>query len=309
MRANYYYFDQTPPPQQWYKRQIGWISRTLAGLGVFVMVGVGGVWYADTQMTVSRLSSETSQDDKLKKVSAAPLAPVSIESIVDLQPVLDKWVAEHPKQQWGVVVKSINGATFDASVNADKQFASASIYKLFLLLPLFNQIPVEHQKSINVTVNGTPKSVATCVDLMLRISNNECGEAIGDYLGWSKADAMLRKNGYTHTAFKTKELKTSASDTAAFLQKLDGDMFTRNARETIMTSLKQQRWRQGIPAGCPGCIVANKTGSIDTVMHDAALVDYSGGKYVLVVFSEKGSFTQIAELTGRIQQHIQDATL
>ena len=298
-----------PASPHWLQRNIGWISSTLMGIGTFVMIGVGGVWYADTQMTVSRRASESSQDERLKKISTATLPPVTVENIVDLQPVLDKWVAEHPDQKWGISIKSISGASFDASVNPDKQFESASIYKLFLLLPLFNQVPVEHQKNINVTVNGAPKSIATCVDLMIRVSNNECGEAIGQYLSWKKADAAVKKEGYTHTALnQTGSIKTSAGDTARFMAALDGDMLNRTAKDTVMASLNQQRWRLGIPTGCPGCIVANKTGSIANVTHDAALVDYSGGKYVLVIFSEKGSFSQIAELTGKIQQHILDTT-
>jgi len=285
------------------------MSRTLAGIAVFVVIGLGGVWYADTQMTIPKRASESTQDAKLKKVSAAPIAAPTVENIVDLQPVLDQWVAEHPEQEWGIAVKSIEGASFNASVNADKQFESASIYKLFLLLPLFQQVPAEHQKNITVTVDGAPRSIATCVDLMLRISNNECGEAIGSYLSWKKADDAAKKNGYTHTALNdTNGLKTTAGDTTRFLENLNGNMLTRTAKDTVMSSLKQQRWRQGIPAGCPGCTVANKTGDFNDVTHDAAIVEYSGGTYVLTIFSRNGTFPQIAELTGKIQQKIIDTT-
>lgn len=309
MIAQYYHIDQNAPPEHWLMRHISWMSRTLAGISVFVMIGIGGVWYADTQMTMPKRASESTQDTRLKKVSAAPLVTTPVENIIDLQPVLDKWVAEHPEQQWGIVVKSLSGASFDASVNADKQFESASIYKLFLLPSLFQQVPAEHQQNIHVTVNGAPRSIATCVDLMLRISNNECGEAIGSYLTWKKADNAIKKLGYSHTSLNDEHsLKTSAGDTAKFLQALSGDMFTRTAKETILTSLKQQRWRQGIPAGCPGCTTANKTGSFNGVTHDAAIVEYSGGSYVLTVFSENGTFPQIAELTGKIQQQILDTT-
>lgn len=310
MIGSYYHVEQAPQAPQWYIRHFGFITRAMASIAIFVSIGVGGVWYADTQMTAPRRAAESTGEERLKKISPAPLTTAKVENIVDLQPVLDKWVAEHPNQEWAVSAKSLTGATFNASVNADKQFESASIYKLLILLPLFNQVPIEHQKNINLNVNGSSKSIATCVDLMLRVSNNECGEAVGDYLSWKKADSTLKKAGYKHTTLNsTFGLKTSAGDTAKFLEALQGDMFNRTARETVMTSLKQQRWRQGIPAGCPGCTVANKTGSINGITHDAAIVEYSGGSYVLVIFSEKASFADIAELTGKIQQHILDTTL
>ncbi len=282
---------------------------TLFGTTLVSTLIIGGLTYVFAQNNVRARASTTSQSIKPVAVAPAPLPPVTVQNIVDVQSVLDTWAAENPQQQWGIVVKSLEGPTFSASLNNDKEFRSASIYKLFLTLPLFNQVPVEHQQGTMVTVNGKQKSLATCVDLMLRVSNNECGEAVGYYVNWQKADKVLAERGFTHTVFgKSSYLKTSAGDTAAFLESLYGDMFNRTARETIMASLKQQRWRDGIPSGCPGCVVANKTGSIDNVMHDAAIVEYQGGTYVLTIFSEGGSFKQIAQLTGQIQQRILDTT-
>lgn len=279
---------------------------------IFLLMGLVG--FVGTTLTVNHndkksLAAETSQSSKINGTKPTLNSDSGFENIVDLQPLLDKWNKDHPNQQWAVAAKSITGPSFDAQLNADHQFESASIYKLFLTLPLFNQIPVEQQPNISVAVNGGKKSIATCVDLMLRLSNNECGESIGSFVNWKKAEGALKKEGFNHTEFTQKDgIKTSAGDTAAFLEGLKSDMFTRTAKETIMKSLYQQRYRDGIPAGCPGCIVANKTGQIDDVVHDAALVKYKGGTYVLVIFSQNGSFKQIAQLTGQIQQAILDST-
>lgn len=309
MRAKAYHIHQTPPPKHWYQRRIGWFGKAFAG-AMFVMVAAFGlVGHQITQDKAKSLSAQASQQVGLQKVSATPLPEPTAENIVDLQPILDKWSADHPGQKWGIVAKSIEGPSFDARLNSDSEFQSASIYKLFLTLPLFSQIPAEHQKGTMLNVNGAQRSLATCVDLMLRISNNECGEALGDYISWQNADKVLHEKGFNHTVFgESSYLRTSPGDTAEFLRGLQGDMFNRTARDTIMVSLKQQRWRQGIPAGCPGCSVANKTGAMDDVMHDAAIVEYSGGTYVLVIFSEKSSFKQIAELTGQIHQTILDVS-
>jgi beta-lactamase class A len=309
VRAKYYKIGQAPPVRHWYQKRVGWFGKLCVSVFVMSVIGAGAMEYTIVQNDTRALAAQTSKSNKLKKVTSAPLEQTDAQNIIDIQTVIDHWVAEHPAQKWGVVAKSINGPTFDAKINADKEFESASIYKLFLVMPLFNQIAVEHQKNIKVNIGGGQKPIATCVDLMLRLSNNECGEAIGNYLNWSKADKMLKTNGFTHTTFKeTNKLRTSAGDTASFLEQLNGDMLNRTAKDTVMRSLREQRWRSGIPTGCPGCIVANKTGDIDNVTHDAAIVQYKGGSYVLVIFSEGGNFKQISELTGQIQQKILDTT-
>ena len=309
MRAKQYSIYDAPPPAHWYSHRVGWFGKALTGTLVVSLSVVGGFSYVFTQNNIRSLASAASQTETLDKANATPLPPVAAQNIVDLQPVLDAWVAENPNQQWGIMVKSLDGPTFNASAQADRQFKSASMYKLFLTLPLFEMVAAEHQKGVNVNVNGKQRSLATCVDLMLRVSNNECGDAIGQYVDWQKATSILQERGFKQTDFsKRSGLETSAGDTAAFLEQLHGDLFNRNAKDTIMTSLKQQRWRAGIPTGCPGCETANKTGTIDKVMHDAAIIEYNGGTYVLSIFSEGGSFKQIAQVTGQIQQRILDTT-
>lgn len=306
-RPTSYSLGQVPPPQHWYQRRVGWYGKLLLTIMTVGVVGVGMFNYTTAKNDAKARAAATNQPDKLHKI-AGSLPEPQTKNIVDMQPVIDNWVKAHPNQKWGIVVKSLDGPTFEASYKADKKFESASIYKLFLTLPLFQQIPAEHQKNIMVDVGGSKKSLATCVDLMLRLSDNPCGEAVGDYLNWSKAQKALASAGFKDTKFGSDKIETSADDTALFLERLRGDMFNRPAKDTIMRSLYEQRWRSGIPAGCPGCLTANKTGSIDAVTHDAAIVKYNGGTYVLVVFSEGGTFRHIAELTGQVQQQIIDAT-
>lgn len=304
----YYRLGQTPPPRHWYQKRMGWFGKLMTALIVIGVIGYGGasaiIHRKDQQALAAQSSQTTALNGTKQRLSNNP----DIENIVDLQPILDKWNKDHPGQKWAAVAKSVNGPSFEARLNPDQQFESASIYKLFLTLPLFSQIPVEQQPKINIAVNGGQKSIATCVDLMLRLSNNECGESLGYYVNWGKAGEMLKQNGFAHTSFTKDGIKTSAGDTAAFLEQLNGDMFTRTGKDAIMKSLYQQRYRDGIPAGCPGCIVANKTGQINDVVHDAAVVQYRGGTYVLVIFSQNGTFKQIAQLTGQIQQEILDST-
>ena len=241
--------------------------------------------------------------EPVKTIESAPVA--ATPKIVDLQPILDAWVKQNPRQQWGISVKSLSGAEFQAQVNADKRFRSASIYKLFVLQPLFNRYSLAQQQSTSVTVNKTTRSIAACVDLMLRVSDNPCGEAVAGKLGWTKVTRELKAAGYTNTDFSKGDSPiTSANDTALFLERLNGSMLDEQSKATIMKSLLQQKWNKGIPAGCSSCTVANKTGNLGSVNNDAAIIQYNGGSYVLTIMSEGGSSKQIAELTKQIQAAI-----
>lgn len=275
---------------------------------VLACASVLGSGHMIIRTDIKSLAAQTSEPEKLQKIRHATLSEPTADNIVELQPVIDKWVSEHPDQTWAVAIKSVDGPSFAASHNADKKFDSASIYKLLLVQPLFEQIPVEQQKSMSIMVNGKPRTIATCLDLMIRLSHNECGEAVGKRLNWSQAQKVLNNAGYKNTVFSTRGLQTTAGDTAAFLENLQGDMLNRIAKEAVLKSMREQRWREGIPAGCPGCVTATKTGSNNGAVHDAGIIRYGSGTYVLAIFSEKSSFKEIAELTGRIHQQILDTT-
>lgn len=293
--------------RRWYTKQTGWFGKVTAlslAAGLLMLTqGMSSILSEtiDTQYAkaVEHTTAQTS--------ALAPQEIVAADNIINLQPVLNDWAATHKGQRWSVVVKSLDGPEFESSLNAQSQFESASIYKLFLTLPLMNQIPFERQKQISVDAGGTRRTIAECVDMMIRLSDNNCGVALGYYLNWSKATESLRRGGFTQTDFVSHKniLLTSAGDTAKFLEALNGDMFNGPQQDFVLSSMSKQIYRSGIPAGCPGCKVADKVGFLESVTHDAGIVNYSRGKYVLVIFSDQaGAFQKVAELTGKIQQEI-----
>lgn len=274
------------------------ISLLVAGIAAVPILATRSVQRQAIQPTVVQQASEIAQEQvKPLEETLATVTP----QIVDLQPILNTWAAQNPKQIWGIAVKSLSGPEFQAQLNADRQFRSASLYKLFLVQPLFSRYSLSQQQTTSVA----SRSVAACLDVMLRLSDNPCGEAIAQKLGWSKVTRELKAAGYMNTDFsKGERLVTSAGDTALFLERLNEGMLDEQSRATVMKSLLAQRWNKGIPAGCTGCQVANKTGNLGSIMNDAAIVQYAGGSYVLAIVSEGGSFKQIAELTRQIQSAI-----
>lgn len=68
----------------------------------------------------------------------------------------------------------------------------------------------------------------------------------------------------------------------------EGTAISPDASTAMLDILHQQRFRSGIPAGLPDeARVANKTGEMSTVAHDAGIIYLEGRKpYVLVVLTE-----------------------
>jgi beta-lactamase class A len=88
--------------------------------------------------------------------------------------------------------------------------------------------------------------------------------------------------------------------------------FSAQASEQMLEILHAQEFRSGIPAGLPeGAKVANKTGEISTVAHDAGIVYLPRRKpYALVVLTEwdkdrsQGRKDTIARISRTIYQHL-----
>lgn len=83
--------------------------------------------------------------------------------------------------------------------------------------------------------------------------------------------------------------RTSARDLAIIFEHLaNGTAVSPEASEEMIKILKDQQFRDMIPAGLPeDAIVAHKTGSITGVNHDSSIVYLSGGEqYVLVILSK-----------------------
>jgi hypothetical protein len=241
---------------------------------------------------------------KVSLPAVATVPPETPDKSIQIQAILDSWAKNHSSQQWSVVVKGLGADTSNASIIANNSFNTASIYKLFLMYPLFQSYTLDSLSSSYINVDGRGSvSLKNCVELMIKNSDNPCGEAVGRRLGWARATTLLRNLGLKSTNLNNPSgITTTAADTALFLEKLYGGkaLNTQN-QQYVLSLMQQQKYRSGIPAGCPGCIVSDKTGDAGFVRHDAAIVQYSGGAYVLSIFTNGASYAQIAQLTRQIQ--------
>ncbi len=91
----------------------------------------------------------------------------------------------------------------------------------------------------------------------------------------------------------------------------EGTAFSVEASARMLEIMHEQEFRSGIPAGVPdGAKVANKTGEISTVAHDAAIVYLPGRKpYAITVLTQwkpgsSGRHDTIARISRAVYNHL-----
>ncbi len=214
-----------------------------------------------------------------------------------LQALINDWQKETGLHT-GVVVREQTGARRSASINAGASFNAASLYKLYLAQYVYQRIQ-EGSLQPGAPVVGTSRTIGSCLEVIITLSENACAESLGNMVGWNTLTAFAQQNGYGSTRF-TNGTFTSAGDTATLLQRLHtGSLLSPGNSQLLLTHMKQQMYRQAIPKGSRG-VVADKVGFAGRVWHDAAIVYHPKSTYILVVTTQGGTPQQIADLAARI---------
>lgn len=297
------------------KRQVGVALKISAGLFILTSTALTAIQVHNKPIYGSQDTSGLSSTgagsqltDELESLKSPDITPVKTFSITDLelQSILEAWVKKHPSQKWSVVVYGLKGDVRSAGVNQDQTYPTASVYKLLLTYPLFQQETLESLKSKQITAGGKSVSLDYCVREMIHSSSNPCGHAVAKYIGWEKADQFLREAGYANTDLKNETPTTTAADVAAYLKDLyNGVILEENNRQFVINLLSKQIWRDAIPRGCKACsMVADKVGYMPSVFHDAGIIEHASGAYVLSVFTSEAKPRQISELTRQVQAYM-----
>lgn len=199
-----------------------------------------------------------------------------------------------------ISLQQLTGAGWGASSGASTSVVSASTYKLFVSAILFDKINGE-QIHWSDPIQGT--NVDGCLSKTIVVSANNCAEQwLGEW-GRSNVNAALYAKGISGaTSFTTGDAaRTSAADLQRLLVGLQNQtLFNAADSGKLLSLMKQQVYRKGIPAGSAG-VVADKVGFLWDYLNDAAVVYHPQGTYVLVVMTKGQSWAKIAEITKQIE--------
>lgn len=203
---------------------------------------------------------------------------------------------------FGVSFIELGGQGLQAKHNGDRQFVTASTYKLFVAFSTLKKVDASQMQWSDANIAGG-RNLSTCFDDMIVKSDNACAEAlIKKNGGGSALNADIKSIGLNSTAFRSDNNVTTANDLAMYLTKLERNQLPLKpeSRSRLLDAMKRNVYRKGIPAGASGQ-TADKVGFLWALLHDAAIVYSPKGTYVLVIMSDGSSWGAIADLTRKIE--------
>ena len=214
-------------------------------------------------------------------------------------------------ENWSAAV--VNLDTEDSCTVNNQPMQAASLIKLFIMGAVYDRYD-------SLISDYGADQIESLVSDMITVSDNTAANTLTGYLGNGDDEAgravvneYCAENNYENTTMGRMLLApadqgdnmTSVSDCSEFLRKVYKGELAHS--DEMLTYLKGQQRTHKIPAGIPEDVeTANKTGELDTVENDAAIV-FADTPYVLCVMSEYLSDTgnaqnQIAGISNDVYQ-------
>ena len=261
----------------------------LAGIPMLAAASVAGVRIYQAHQpavaTASASSAATTATAPAPKPAPA-VATVPTES-QSLQQVLDNF---GQSTTYSLYVQDLKTGQL-ATVNPDRNFESASLYKLFVANSIYQHLDAGTLAYSDEAGGGTGNTVQGCLNLMITISDNGCGQALGGLLGWANLTQAMRAQGYDDTNLTGTITYTTPRDVARLYQRLyAGTLVNTDSTTQFLNLLKAQKVNNRLPQGLPaGTTFAHKTGDLDGYMHDAGIVFGPKTDYLVVMMGAPGA--------------------
>jgi hypothetical protein len=263
------------------------IATTPTGDGYWLAAADGGIFaFGDAPFAGARRTT----DPDTAVVGIATPRGASCHAADGEQRRLDgllAWVAATAAVPFGIVVTDLDTGVTSA-IGADDAFRSASLYKLYVADLVYQDVAAGVLSLDQEAGNGTGRSVESCLDLMITISDNACGIALGSLVGWSARDGDLAAQGFTGTDLRDGDQTTTAGDVAHLFEQLaNRTLLDPDGTAAFLGLLADQQVNDRLPVGLDLDVasIAHKTGNLDGFVHDAGVVTTPDRRYVIAVLS------------------------
>ncbi len=257
---------------------------------------------------------------------SAPLDPdENLPTFINLQPVIDSWLKDLPAStRVGLIIHDLNHNLNAAEHNSETKFSNASLYKLIFAYDGYLEIDrgaASLDDIVEIDESREQYSLETCLNRMISISDNYCGEDFyNDPARQQRVDNLLRDLQLTHTT--EHGLYTTPADMLLFLQalwnhsELSIDNWARLQDSMLNQPLTEagDNPRRGLPSGfdlarvyAKSGYAYNNSGSNWLVYNDAAIIDFVQEKhqYAVIIMTENlPSPELLQELGEKIEAYV-----
>jgi beta-lactamase class A len=284
-------------------------------LGVFltftlVVISIVLWWFYENTKVVNQLPVENQTTDaNLEDQQASEQAILETKpkfDAVKLQKAVDGWISSLPESESSdasVSIVDLDSQTTLASTKPDKQYFSASLYKLFVAYEGYKAIDAGILSPEEEYQNGRTR--LECLDAMIRSSDSPCAEKMWSELGRENIEAKIKEYGIGNTDMVG--LRTTSEDVAKILVRIaTGEGLSADSQANYLDSMKDQEalYRRGLPSGFSSSItVYNKVGWNEQLeWHDASIIEFlDGRRLVLSVLTSGVGTANIKKLAAAIE--------
>ncbi len=181
------------------------------------------------------------------------------------------------------------GTAYNAG-NYTQNYEAASTAKLVAVFDYLHQVELG-KTALTKTIQGD-----TAQDLIQRMivnSDNDAWTKLNMYLTMKQEQAYANSLGLTGTVLQVNNIQFTTASMAKLLQLLyQGKLLSPQNQALVYGYMAHTTMNKLIPAALPvDATIYHKYGQIDGVLHDAAIVQYQGHNFVLVVYTDNPAGT------------------
>ncbi len=286
-----------------------WLRLLLIFFTAFCLTLVGGVVFKTIIHNASEDSLNSDNNESNQDETPPAEEEPTIPEFIDLQPVVDEWLATAPGNV-GLMIYDLDNDQVAAASDAERVFNTASVYKLFFAYDGYREIDAGRDDGtavLAITPDKGQLSVSACLDLIIRESYNGCADPLrADSKRFARAEALAAELQLKHTS--SAGLYSTAADLTELMKlywqhpDLSAESWAAIQDSMLNQPATTYNWRQGLPAGFTTAEVYNKvgwnyTGSYWSIYNDVAFLVFpeQDRHYIMVVLTE--NFPTYAPIT------------
>lgn len=217
---------------------------------------------------------------------------------------------EGTKGKYSIYIKNLKTGE-EYKRGESEKYEAGSLYKLWVMAAVFKEIEegrlkedLELSQSITslnqkfgippdeaeLTEGGVTLTVAQALEQMITISHNYAALLLTEKIKLSTIEKFLKDREFKNSSVGTggDAPRVNALDMALFFERLyKGELGSKQNAEKMTSLLKKQKLNSKIPKYLPKeTVIAHKTGEIGLFSHDAGIVYFEKGDFIIVVLSE-----------------------
>lgn len=219
----------------------------------------------------------------------------------ELVKIINTNIKDYPAT-FGVYIKNISTGQV-VSLNADKQFNSASLYKLAVMYAIY-------KKGSEGKLNLAEQQIQDNLKTMITVSSNEAAYFLVDnYTSWKEVTDMMQQIGLKKTTLNQNPIITTPKDMGRLLELMAlGKLISLETSASMLELMTAQKINDRIPVHLPpNALIAHKTGELGDVRHDAGVIISPENNYILVLMSKNGEYPEkVKPIMANISSQVYD---